>query len=455
MTTRQLSYAVVTPARNECENLRRLAGCLEEQTVRPSSWIVVDDGSTDETVEFAGELARTHPWIRVGTTSAEGKPVRGGPIVRAFHAGLAALEGRPDVVVKLDADISMGPDYFQRLLAAFSENPSLGIASGSGYERENGTWVQRHTTGTSVWGASRAYRWECLQDVLPLEERMGWDGIDEFKAKLRGWKTETLVDLPFRHHRREGERDGASHRAWMARGQAAHYMGYRSWYLGLRALHHARRDRSALAMVWAYALSGLRGDPRHPDPAVRQELRRQQSLARVLTRRREKLGIREPSGRGAQHVDVLLVCSSGGHLFQLHSMRAAWEDFSRAWVVASYEKSDVRSLLRDEQVFFSYIPTARSAKNLVRNCLLARRLLSSLRPRIILTNGAAVGVPFAWVGRLRGARVVYVESLARMDRPSLSCRLIGPVADRVYVQWPELLRTVPKARYAGTVFSNR
>ena len=133
-------------------------------------------------------------------------------------------------------------------------------------------------------------------------------------------------------------------------------------------------------------------------------------------------------------------------------LRAAWAGYAHAWVVASHEGSDVETLLVDERVFFAHAPAARSLKNLVRNVLLARRLLASLRPRVVLTTGAAVAVPFAWVARLRGVPVVYVESLARAERPSLSCRLVAPVADRVYVQWPELLSALPRARYAGTVF---
>jgi hypothetical protein len=70
---------------------------------------------------------------------------------------------------------------------------------------------------------------------------------------------------------------------------------------------------------------------------------------------------------------------------------------------------------------------------------------------VILTTGAALSVPFAWVGRAFGARVVYVESLSRISAPSVSCRLVAPVAERVYVQWPELQEAMPRARYAGTV----
>jgi UDP-N-acetylglucosamine:LPS N-acetylglucosamine transferase len=120
----------------------------------------------------------------------------------------------------------------------------------------------------------------------------------------------------------------------------------------------------------------------------------------------------------------------------------------------TFDKSDARSLLSGERVFFAYGPTNRSIPNLLRNLLFAHRVLRETRPRVMLTTGAGVAVPFAWLARLRGARIVYVESLSRIDAPSLSCRLIRPVAHRVYVQWPELARVLPGSRYAGTVFSS-
>jgi beta-1,4-N-acetylglucosaminyltransferase len=155
----------------------------------------------------------------------------------------------------------------------------------------------------------------------------------------------------------------------------------------------------------------------------------------------------------AATVDALLVCTAGGHLLQLWTLREAWAGYRSAWVVASHEGSDVASLLAGERVHFAHSPASRSLKNLVRNLLLANRLLRRLRPKVVLTTGAAVAVPFAWVARLRRVPVVYVESLARAERPSLSCRLVAPVADRVYVQWPELQSALPRSRYAGTVFS--
>jgi beta-1,4-N-acetylglucosaminyltransferase len=149
----------------------------------------------------------------------------------------------------------------------------------------------------------------------------------------------------------------------------------------------------------------------------------------------------------------MLICSCGGHLLQLVALREAWQDFTRAWV--TFDKPDARSLLQDERAFFAYGPTNRSVKNLLRNLVLAWRVVGELRPKAVLTTGAGVAVPFAWVAKLRGATVVYVESLTRIDTPSLSYRLIAPIADRLYVQWPELGESQRRARFAGNVFSAR
>lgn len=288
----RLRYAVVTPARNEAENLERLGGSLAAQTVLPARWVIVDNGSTDGTADAARRLAEQHPWIDLVESEAANGLVRGAPIVRAFQRGLAELADDVDVVIKLDADTSCEPDYHERLLSAFATDPRLGIASGSAWEQEDGTWHQRHMTGDHVWGAARAYRRACLDDVLPLEESMGWDGIDALKAHLAGWHTRTIVDLPFRHHRAEGARDGRRGRAWAAQGRASWFMGYRLWYLAARAAHHARREPAAVALLGGYVGAALRREPRCADASVRAHLRREQSLLKLPLRMREAVGKR-------------------------------------------------------------------------------------------------------------------------------------------------------------------
>lgn len=288
--TPHLGYAAVTPVRDEAENLNRLADAIVTQTARPERWLIVDTGSTDETLTLAHSFATWHSWIDVVTDDDSGGTLRGAPIVRAFSRGVTHLGALPAVIVKLDADVSFDPDHFERVLAAFAADPSLGIVSGNAEELVSGEWRPRFNTGSSVWGAARAYRRECLLDVSPLEERMGWDGIDEVKARLHGWTTRTLRDVSFRHHRLEGERDGSRWRAWSARGRAAHYMGYRSWYLALRALHHARTEPQALAMVSGYAAAALAREATCPDERVSASLRSEQSLRHLRERRRQAIG---------------------------------------------------------------------------------------------------------------------------------------------------------------------
>jgi biofilm PGA synthesis N-glycosyltransferase PgaC len=284
-----LSYAVVTPVRDEAENVGRLADCLAAQTSPPFAWIVVDDGSEDGTAELVASLAREHPWIRPVPGPGE-QLARGAPIVRAFYAGLLALDGEPDVVAKIDADISIEPDHFARLLAAFERDPALGVAGGSGYERQpDGAWRERHGTGPAVWGGCRAYRRECLEQILPLEEHMGWDTLDLMKANLKGWKTEVLYDVPFRHHRVEGERDGRRWRTTTIQGEAAYFMGYRPSYLLVRTFYRMLRDPASLGLLAGYARARAKRNPRLADRELRAYVRRQQSLRRLPARAREAL----------------------------------------------------------------------------------------------------------------------------------------------------------------------
>jgi glycosyltransferase involved in cell wall biosynthesis len=285
-----LTYALITPARNEAGTLPRLAEALKLQTRLPERWLIAENGSTDGTADVAAEILVTCPWARLLVLPAAGPRDRGAPIVRALHASLDALDVATDVVVNVDADVTMEPDYFERLLEAFEQDPRLGIASGSAWEQHAGVWRQRFVTGGTVWGATRAYRAACLEDVLPLEERHGWDGIDQLKARARGWRTLTILDLPFRHHRAEGSEDGSSWAHWVVNGDTAYFMGYRPWYLVARTLHRIRRHPAAVGLLYGYLSAAARRARRLDDPGARALLRRDQRLTQILRRRREALG---------------------------------------------------------------------------------------------------------------------------------------------------------------------
>ena len=287
----RLSYAVVTPARNEADNIRRLAGSLRAQTLAPAAWVIVDNGSTDDTLRLAQELAGEDASVSVIEVPGERTPTRGGPVARAFSAGLEQLTEQPDVVVKLDADVSFEPDFFSRLLAEFERDPALGIAGGTCYELEDGAWKAKHATGDRVRGATRAYRWACLQAVLPLEQRAGWDGIDELRAIARGLPH--AVASPTCPSTTIGACGAGREPAAPAlRDRPLELVQRLSPLVRAARGPSSRRGRElvALALVGGYASAALRREPRCADPVARAYLRREQSLRRLPSRIREALG---------------------------------------------------------------------------------------------------------------------------------------------------------------------
>lgn len=283
-------YAVVTPVRNEAENLPGLAESLTAQTISPETWVVVENGSTDETAEIARELASRHPWTRVVETAPTPEGERARPIVVAFQAGIAALSPRPQFIAKVDADVTLPPGYFEGLLERLDADPELGVVSGTCLEQHGGAWLERFGTGSSVWGAARVYRWRCLEQLLPLENRTAWDWIDVAEANVRGWRTAVARDQLFYHHRREGDRARTRWAQWSSQGRAAHYLGYRTSYLIVRALYRSIRDPAALALVSAYAGAALQRQERCQKTALVAHVREQQLLRNLTRRATEALG---------------------------------------------------------------------------------------------------------------------------------------------------------------------
>lgn len=289
------THLVVTPARNEADNLRRLGGCLIEQTWRPEAWIVVDNGSTDGTAEVVHQLARDHGWIRLLSIASDANPGRGRSSVRAFNAGVMDVTDHPDLITGLDADVSFGPEYFDALRAEFERNPRLGMAAGLCYEpSDDGGWEPVHVTHPNLRGASFTCRRECLAQLLPLEERLGWEGIAVIRANVRGWETGIFPDLSYFHHRPTGARDANRFASFAEEGECAYYMWYRPSYMFLRTLYRSvgPRDPAATGLAWGYARSALRQRSRHPEPGFRAFVRSNQAPLNWLERAREITGRR-------------------------------------------------------------------------------------------------------------------------------------------------------------------
>ena len=229
------AYAIVTPVKDEAAHLAGTAESILAQTHRPLQWVIVDDGSSDGTRELADSLAAREPWIAAVDSGAAGQRARGGRVVHAFRRGHEQLGPEHEFVVKLDGDLSLPPDYFERVASTFARDARAGIVGGRVLvQGRNGEWVPERVGRHTVHGAIKAYRAACLEEIGGLRPSMGWDGIDEYAAKARGWKVIPLDGLEVLHHRARGSKQ----RWWRARveeGRGAHYMGYRPTFVLVRA----------------------------------------------------------------------------------------------------------------------------------------------------------------------------------------------------------------------------
>lgn len=147
---------------------------------------------------------------------------------------------------------------------------------------------------------------------------------------------------------------------------------------------------------------------------------------------------------------VCLVGSSGGHLTHLYLLKPFWENEERFWV--TFEKDDAVGVLENEKMYPCYYPTNRNLKNLIKNTFLAVRILKREKPDLIVSSGAAVAVPFFYLGKLFGAKTVYIEVFDRIDKPTLTGKLVYPVTDKFIVQWEEMIKVYPKAINLGGIF---
>ena len=147
---------------------------------------------------------------------------------------------------------------------------------------------------------------------------------------------------------------------------------------------------------------------------------------------------------------VCLVGSSGGHLTHLYMLKPFWQDKERFWV--TFKKEDANSILEGEQVYHCYYPTNRSLKALLINTRLAWKVLRKERPDVIVSSGAAVAVPFFYLGKLFGMKTIYIEVFDRIDKPTMTGKMVYPVTDRFIVQWEEMKQVYKKAINLGSIF---
>ncbi|MCM0082862.1 glycosyltransferase family 2 protein [Geomonas sp. Red32] len=249
-------YVVVTPVKDEASYIVETLESVCRQTLKPARWVVVDDGSRDETATLVRRYAARHDWIELVQMKKNATRFPGPPVVTAFNCGaqrLASLDY--DFIVKLDGDLRLSADYFERLAGRFLDDPTLGIASGVYLEREGGGWSVIRMPAYHAAGASKMVRRCCFEEIGGFSPTLGWDTLDEIKAQARGWKTAHFDDLPFQHLKSEGSGIGKL-KTSMLHGRIFYLTGGRADLFLVKALKRMLVGRPPILhgvlMMWGY-----------------------------------------------------------------------------------------------------------------------------------------------------------------------------------------------------------
>lgn len=149
-------------------------------------------------------------------------------------------------------------------------------------------------------------------------------------------------------------------------------------------------------------------------------------------------------------IKICLVGSSGGHLTHLYMLKPFWQDKERFWV--TFDKEDARSLLENEKMYSCFYPTNRSLKALFFNTILAWKILRKEKPNLIVSSGAAVAVPFFYLGKFFGAKLIYIEVFDRIDKPTMTGKMVYPITDKMIVEWEEMKKVYPHSVNLGSIF---
>ncbi|HMO04977.1 MAG TPA: glycosyltransferase [Kiritimatiellia bacterium] len=292
MTT--ADYLLVTPCRDEAAYARRTLDSVVNQTVRPRTWIIVDDGSTDDTPAILAEYAARHPWIRVIRRDDRGKRAVGPGVVDAFYAGLAAVDaGSYEFQCKFDLDLDIPPRYFEILIERMRAEPRLGTCSGKPYfvDPATGALISEKCGDEMSVGMTKFYRTACFNDIGGYVREVMWDGIDCHRCRMRGWIACSWDDpeLRFIHLRPMGSSQKSIWTGRMRHGYGQYFMGTGLLYMTASAVFrmaHPPYLLGGLSMWWGYVRSALHGAPRYGDLDFRRFLRRYQWECLVRGKRR-------------------------------------------------------------------------------------------------------------------------------------------------------------------------
>ena len=288
----QSTYALISPCRNEADYMRETLDTVVAQTVTPTLWVIVDDGSSDATPAILADYASRHAWIRIVTRRDRGHRAVGPGVIDAFYAGYETI--RPEdfeFVCKLDLDLRLPPKYFEILIQRMHAEPRMATCSGKAYVQERGGLIaERHGDETSL-GMTKFYRVEAFKDIGGFVRQVMWDGIDCHECRRRGWIARSWdePDLRFVHLRPMGSSQQSVYTGRMRHGFGQYFMGTGFVYMAASALLRSTQRPYVLgsaAMMWGWLKSALQRQPRYGDKDFRAFLRRYQWRSLLLGKAR-------------------------------------------------------------------------------------------------------------------------------------------------------------------------
>jgi len=285
-------YVLISPCRNEAKFMRQTLDTVVAQSIKPALWVIVDDGSTDETPKILAEYAAQHSWIRIVTRKDRGKRAVGPGVIEAFYSGYETI--RPDdfdYLCKLDLDLRLPPRYFEELIQRMRADPRIATCSGKAYVYEGEELVsERHGDETSL-GMTKFYRVDRFQAMGGFVREVMWDGIDCHRARMMGWQACSwdTPELRFVHLRPMGSSQTGMLTGRMRHGFGQYFMGTSAIYMLANAVNRLNDKPYVIgagAMLWGYFWSALRRKPRYDDVEFRRFLQRWQWRALLVGKRR-------------------------------------------------------------------------------------------------------------------------------------------------------------------------
>lgn len=293
MDPAEKSYVLISPCRNEAAYMRQTLDTVIAQTVRPTRWVIVDDGSTDATPQILQEYADKHDWISIVTRTDRGKRAVGSGVIEAFYDGYATIN--PDdykYLCKLDLDLRLPRRYFETLIGRMEANPLIATCSGKSYIEKSGTLVnERHGDETSI-GASKFYRMSCFRELGGFVREVMWDGIDCHRCRMKGWIACSWDDDPelrFVHLRPMGSSQQSIYTGRMRHGYGQYFMGTGLLYMLASAVYRIPEKPyvlGGLAILWGWLRSAIQQKPRYDDSEFRKFLRHFQWRSLLVGKRR-------------------------------------------------------------------------------------------------------------------------------------------------------------------------